>query len=732
MRFRKPSLPSVLEASIRSLIALLVLVSCRHAQTLTQDERSAASGDFTFTYTPPPGAPDIASISVAGSFNYWSTAATPMRQRADGVWEAAVALEEGEHEYKFFINGAWPPDMCGDRTWGHPQRDYWIDPDAERCEADGNQGRNAVVSIAPAAALAGIGFQHHPQGAAYLSAAGGRLSVRFHVNQRQVDSAHVRAGGRTVAMHHQLSYGSRAVWRASLPSGTMTYSVVLHTAGGEQEHGPYTVPAEVFRAVPWVGDAIGYQIFPERFANGDPGNDHHALASDAWHFMHERHRGQPPVLTRRWDGDVTDAHCCHQYFGGDLQGIIDRLDHLQSLGATLIYLNPIFSAGSAHGYDTFDYLDVAPNLGDAQTLRALLDSAAARGMRVMWDFVPNHVGVGHRAFQEAVRSGHASPYWPWFRFNVPAAEIEVGNGAHYESWSGYGSLPKLDTRHADVMAHLLDVTRRWTRFGFHGIRVDVPNEIVNRKEFFRAFREAAKGIDPDVYLVGEIWQRSPGWLQGDEFDALMNYAIGQRVVERFATSAIPATTAADEMARLYAEYPEASVAMQFNLISSHDTGRLLTKMGGGGLGDSPSPDALMRHRLASAMLYGLPGMPVTFQGDECAFLGAGGGREENRYPMQWERCDAAMLAHYRQLATLRRELAALRSPVIRSHESSGSLLAFLRGEPGRGEVLALFNSAPTPASLPLPAGSWTNAATGTLMPATATISAYGWRYLLRQ
>jgi cyclomaltodextrinase len=719
----------------RARLALLLLVipaACARAGDPASPEPGPAPPEdgIAFRYTPPAGAPAVASVHVAGGFNGWSAGATPMARQADGSWLARLRLEDGRHEYKFVINDAWPADMCSDATWGDPARDRWVDPAALGCVPDGQGGQNAVIAVGPA--TPDLGVSHVPGSAAHVSAAGGRLSIRFQAGHGLVLDARVVAGGRSEPMHVQLSHGLLDVWRGTLPEGTATYALSVRTAEGTRELGPFAVPAEPFRAVPWVGGSIGYQVFPERFWNGDPGNDRLGPETDAHPFMHADFRGDPPLLTGTWDGPPTAQHCCHQYFGGDLQGIIDRLDHLQSLGVTLVYLNPIFSAGSAHGYDTFDYLAVEPGLGDERVLAALRDAARARGIRLMWDFVPNHVGVGHAAFQDAVRNGPASPHWDWFAFRVPAGEVQVGNGRHYASWQGYGSLPELQTRNPAVLAHLMGVVRRWTEFGFDGIRVDVPFDIDNREEFFHALRRTARSIDPEAYLVGEVWQRAPGWLQGDQFDALMNYAIGRDVLLRYARGELAAGPAAGAMARLYAEYPEASAAMQFNVIATHDTERLLTGLGGGGLGAVPSADALARQRLASAMLYALPGVPVTFQGDECAFLGASGGRDEHRYPVQWQACDAGMLAHYRLLARLRRDVPALSSPVIRLAGGPAGVLSWLRGEPGAGEVLALFNAGPTAVTVPLPAGSWTDAASGDVVAGSAAVDARGWRYLARR
>jgi cyclomaltodextrinase / maltogenic alpha-amylase / neopullulanase len=712
----------------RSLVVVLIPLlgwACANAGSDPIDPGQPGPEGHPFTYTAPAGAPAVTSISVRGSFTNW--AERPMARQADGSWRVAVVLPNGTHPYKYFINGAWPGDMCNDMTWGHPANDYWIDAGAAGCVDDGVGGQNAVVVIGPGP---GLVFSHSAMNPADVSEAGGRLSVRFRVTRDKVQAASVSAGGAAVPMHLQLATGMQEVWRASLPAGTSSYGFTLETADGPRTFGPFPVPGQLFTAVEWVGDAVGYQIFPERFWNGDPGNDSMALATDSWHYKEVG--GTMPYLTA-WDGAIGNSHCCHQYFGGDLQGVIDRLDHLEQLGVSFLYLNPIFTSGSAHGYDASSFMEIAPNFGDEALLRALLDAAEARGIRLMWDFVPNHVGVGFWAFQDVVTNGTSSDYWGWFNFHVAAADIVVGNGNHYDAWWGLGSLPRLETRNAQVMEHLLDVTRHWTEFGLHGIRVDVPEEIRNRAEFFNAFRAAAKGVDPDVYLVGEVWHRDPSWVQGDQFDALMNYAIGQGVIERFARGEINGGAAAQEMARLYAAYPEASTAMQFNLISSHDTSRLLTLLGGGPLGGSPAATALARHRLASAFLYALPGVPITFQGDECAFVGAtAGGRDEHRYPMQWAQCDAAMMAHYAGLAGLRTGLAAIRSPVIRAHSGVGPLLSFYRGEPGAGEVLVVLNNAQSPQSFTLPAGGWTDAVSGEAVSGTLFMDAVGWRYLVRE
>ncbi len=576
------------------------------------------------------------------------------------------------------------------------------------------------------------GPRHDPTDPADFSRVPGGFSVRLRTFAGDVPGRLI-ADGQEYPIALQFTDGRTAVWRALLPESVRSYHfqyssrpLVNILPGGR-------LSDSLFRAVPWVGGAIGYQVFPERFANGDRSNDSLALRTDEYEFWDPARRGARPTLAR-WTAQPGESHCCHQYFGGDLQGIRDHLAHLDSLGVTLLYLNPIWSSGSAHGYDTWDYLAVEPSFGDERVLRALLDEAKARGMRVIWDFVPNHVGVGNAQFRDAITRGAASPYWDWFTFKVPAAEVRPGNGDHYATFVGIGAMPKLNTANPAVRAYLMRAVEKWTRFGFSGIRVDVPWEVDAPGAFWPQLWRTAKGIDRDQYLVGEMWQRAPDWLRPGRFDAVMNYAVGQDVLEKWVTGAIDGDSAVAAMVRVYASYPEASVAMAFNVIATHDNARLLTKMGGGDLFGGASEEARARARLASAMLYALPGVPVTFQGDECGFLGTGGGGsgERNRYPMQWDRCDARTFEHYRALAVLRRAAPALTSPAIRLPRAAGSVLAWLRGEPLAGEALVAFNRDASAVEFALPDGDWTDLATGEVARGSLTLAGHGWRYLTRR
>ena len=682
---------------------------------------------YAFVYEPPAGAPAITTVHLAGEFNAWSATATPMTLD-DGAWVAHVELDSATtYQYKFIINGNWISDMCNDATWGHAALGFVVHEDSDGCVADGLGGQNAMITLGEV----GLGFSHSPSDPVDVSIANDTLSIRFSARLGRVHAAWIEAGDDSIGMYVQLSSGLDEVWRTSAPTTLGNYTIRLDTDEGVLTRGPYAVPANPFRSVPWVSGSVGYQIFPDRFWNGDPSNDSLALSTDEFVY-NVLWESNGPTLASSWDAPPNNQHCCHQYFGGDMQGIIDRMDHLVDLGVTMLYLNPIWHSGSAHGYDAFDFRILAPEFGDSTTLRTFLDLAHANGIRVIWDFVPNHTGLGFWAFQHAYANGPSSPYWTWYNIHPSGNGFQPGDGADYDGWFGIASLPQLRTTNDAVTAHLLDVAVDWTEYGFDGIRVDVPVQLAERDaSFFPEFRSTLKAIDPDVYLVGEIWDRNPSWVTGTRFDALMNYWVSRDAVAGFASTSRSPASAWATIVDMQVSYPEASTAMSFNLTASHDTGRLLTLLGGGtSYLATPGELPLERQMLAAALQYALPGVPVTYYGDECAMTGAGPEQssDHSRRRMDWARCDGdtyGMVAHYTQLAALKHDHAGLRSSVIREHARTASLLSFFRGEPGTGEVLAVFNQSGSAQTFTLPAGSWSDAATGGALsgPSTCPVAA---------
>ena len=228
----------------------------------------------------------------------------------------------------------------------------------------------------------------------------------------------------------------------------------------------------------WVPDAVFYQIFPDRFRNGDPGND--------------------PPDTVPWGTEPDRTH----FQGGDLAGVRQGLPYLRDLGVTALYLTPIFAAGSTHRYDTHDYLRVDPALGDETTLTELVGDAHARGIRVLLDGVFNHAGDGFGPFQDLMANGVNSAWKDWF---FPASFPLQTDPPNYQTCGGAAFLPKLNTSNAEVAAYLIEVGTYWLeRAGTDGWRLDVPWKVP--RTFWVAFRDAIRARRPDAFLAGEFWR----------------------------------------------------------------------------------------------------------------------------------------------------------------------------------------------------------------------------------
>ena len=680
------------------------------------------AAEFTFTYVPLEDK-EVTSVSLRSSFNSWGE--WPMEKQPDGTWSITIDLEPGEYQYKFFINGKWPQDMSTARA-GDP-----IDPNAIGYVNDGFGGQNAICRIKEEA-TEGVNLVHNPDDPAYLCIADERLVLRLKTSPHKVAKVYLVTYENKKPMERQLQWEYGEVFRLSLElPDSLKYRFVGYTLDGTEFYLPedpsqsfFFDGVDHFPQLKWVSQSIIYQIFPERFYNGNPENDVLALKSDEFHYNQQWAQNklwaeEGPSLAN-WNVPISSQHCCHQYFGGDLAGIIEKLDYLKKLGVTALYLNPIFDSGSDHGYDTHDYMKVSPKFGTEEDLQGLLNEAHKRGMRVILDFVPNHTGLGFWAFQDVVKNGENSPYWDWYF--IHKWPFTPGDPTAYKAWWGVGSLPKLNTGNPEVKEYLFKVVHRWLNFGADGWRVDVPNELVEVQAFFREMRQITKMEKPDAYLIAEIWQLDPSWVQGDQFDSLMNYALGRDILLNFAKGSIDGESALANLSRYFATYGENVTAMGFNLVSSHDTGRILTDLGGGNFGDLPNPIAVERLKLLSTLFYTLPGAPVIFQGDERGILGEKEFYDSHRYPIQWDTADESLIYHYKKLAQLRSEIPALTSSVIRVYYGTDNLLSFFRGEQSSGQVLIVANNGTETVKFELPFGNWRSVTEGEVLQETIYIS----------
>ncbi|WP_409288600.1 glycoside hydrolase family 13 protein [Peribacillus sp. SCS-37] len=404
---------------------------------------------------------------------------------------------------------------------------------------------------------------------------------------------------------------------------------------------PFLNPADVFSAPEWVKDTIWYQIFPERFGNGDPSiNPEGALP---WGST------EPKV---------------NNFFGGDFQGVIDHLDYLDELGINGIYFTPIFKATSNHKYDTIDYMEIDPQFGDKETLKRLVDECHKRGIRIMLDAVFNHSGFQFPQWQDVLEKGEASPFKDWF--HVREFPI-VNEPPSFDTFAFTPDMPKLNTENEEVREYLLEVGRYWAReFNIDGWRLDVANEVDHA--FWRDFRKEVKAINPDIYILGEIWHDSMPWLQGDQFDAVMNYLFTNSALKFLGSAEMNPGQFKSNIIELQNMYPQNVNEVAFNLLDSHDTPRIMTVCG----------NNKEKVKLLYVFQLSFTGSPCIYYGDE---IGMAGSNDPGcRACMEWdeENQDRDLFKFVQQLISLRKSNPAF---------GNQGKLEFLDGQEEKGIVI---------------------------------------------
>jgi len=412
-------------------------------------------------------------------------------------------------------------------------------------------------------------------------------------------------------------------------------------------------------AIPWLSGSVFYQIFPDRFENGDPTNDPHHEALPYRNWRRD---------TLPWGQPAPREAGLLPFYGGDLAGITQRLDYLERLGVNAVYLNPIFSAYTNHRYDVADYEHVDPVLGGDAALQTLSEAFAQRGIRYILDIVPNHCGIGHPWFQ-AAQADPNSPEREYFFFGESPED--------YVSWLGFGSLPKLNyasARLRELMYRGEDsVMRRWLRppWNASGWRVDVGNMLGRQdaqqldREILPEIRRAVKETNPEAYLVAENFFEAASQLQGEGWDGVMNYSgftdpllhwlrpYQQDAVhwqgklggsERWPTELVLRT-----WQEHLAAVPWAIALQQLNLVDSHDTARILSELGGN--------KALSM--LAAVLQFCFPGVPCLYYGDEIGLRDQEGFGSRACMPWDESKWDQELFTFYRKLIALRKSSRVL-------------------------------------------------------------------------
>jgi len=487
-----------------------------------------------------------------------------------------------------------------------------------------------------------------------------------------------------------------------------TYGTQNDTMGGEgqiyEEYPPsfqITLYDNSHEVPDWYTDGIMYQIFPDRFAKGSTyqGTYHpRSMVHGNWN--------DPPHYFRQGDGSIG----FWDFFGGNLEGIIEKLDYLKTLNVTILYLNPIFESMSNHKYDTADYSKIAPEFGDEALFKKLCSEAKKRGMRIILDGVFSHTGddsvyfnrYGHYPGTGAYQS-KSSPFFNWYRFSRYPDE--------YESWWGIKSMPNVEELTPSFQDYIFrnddSIIRKWVRAGASGWRLDVADELPDA--FIAGLKEALIDEKEDSVLIGEVWEDASNkvsydvhrkYFMGHELDAVMNYPFRESVLNFF-TGETRSRDLSRKMMSLYENYPRKQFMGNLNLIGSHDRTRVLTVLGGASgfnmseeakenfvLSDYQYKLAKKRLKMVSLLQMTFPGVPCIYYGDEAGCQGFEDPFNRGTYP--WDKEDKELLSWYRTITKLRVD----NPPLVKGRwyplSAMDDLFVYLRVHQSQA-ILCLFN-----------------------------------------
>lgn len=611
----------------------------------------------------------LKSVAVAGTFNGWDKNAAPLLPDAGGTtWRLTLPLDYGKYFYKLVLDG---------ETW-------IVDPQAARNESDGNGNTNSVLLVTPpdygvlaspddgvTAASALLHWQRAP----YLNYDRGQLALSLRARPSDLRRVWLRVSGRRYPMQLAGSDELYAFYEAHLPwdgKKNLTYDFELQDGNRIERYGaaglsatphPFEIVAKTFQpfVVPsWVEKTVFYQIFPDRFADGDKSNDPQDV--------------QPWNAKPQW----------FSRFGGDIAGVRQHLPYLAELGVSSVYFNPVFKSPSNHRYDAEDFKQIDPQFGTNAEFSALTREMQKRGIRTVMDFVFNHTATTFAPFQDIREKGAASPYKDWYF--IKSYPVKVADPPNYAAWFNFPSMPKLNLMNPETGDYMLNLVNFWkTEVPLAGLRLDVASEVDMR--FWRRLRTRVKSLDPQMWIVGEVWGDGSPWLGGDQWDSVMNYQFRDACVHFFAEGNTAPSQFTARLMQLYrSDAPQVSRNMM-NLLSSHDTARFLTLC---------KNDAEL-HRLAATVQFTWAGAPSIYYGEE---LGMEGGADpDNRRGMRWDLATPhnAMLQFYRRLIRIRNASRALQSgdPSILLADDNAQTLAYARTLNDDIAMIAINRSAST-------------------------------------
>jgi len=546
------------------------------------------------------------------------------------------------------------------------------------------------------------------------------------------------------------------IWTYKFSANEVTwYQYVAYAYDGSKKRqvgeGRLTVYDPDFTTPEWLKNAVIYQIFPDRFKNGNPEND---VTEEGQKFtFHDDYFDEDFTLPgdylgqliqgANWADPVTSwatvtmtdgSKKCgyvdsYRFYGGDLEGIIEELDYLKSLGVTAIYLNPIFPSETTHRYDPASYFGVDPRLGDTETFKKLTEEAAKRGIKIINDITPDHSGDDSLYFDVkgaystvGAHESQESPFFDWYTFTEWPDK--------WQGWAGFSAMPIINVLNPKVQEFFLtgekNVMKYWHELGSSGWRVDVAMQVP--MGFTRQMRKALKALDPDNVMIAEVWDHYDQVIPmvlGDSFDSAMNYRVRSLLIgdwdndhagtnPKFQGFFLKKEMTQEDFWQKYLQmkndYPREALYAMMNLVDSHDAARPLYYLTN--TWDDKAKDAL---KALSFFLYTIPGAPTTFYGDEAGATNEGefGCNKDRpitddpfmRVPFPWGKEDTNLQEWYKNLGAVRNEYSFLRTGEMQPLvvEGSDRVIAYLRYDEN-GTALALFNGSDETATVSVDVG----------------------------
>ncbi len=679
---------------------------------------------------------EVEAVYLAGTFNDWQPTADEMNgPNEEGIYTLKYNLRPGEYQYKFVING---------ENWFH-------DPDNELTTADGHGGKNSILEVGEKdlkKAETGDGeinaefILHNPENRVNLNKlTQGKIQIRLETRKNDVEKVFlmtkINSERAQKEMKHYSSDNKLDYWTIELDNldKVLDYTFLIEDADSQliyHQNGSGFNKLEYFSYNPdlkdsfktpaWVQDAVFYQIFPDRFYNGNPDNDPELI--ETYKNKTERYQNIVPEWYQGikeseshqiehdnftdLDPSIHPKSGWHVFYGGDLQGVEQKFDYLKELGINAIYFNPVFEATANHRYNTADYGKIDDNLavkGDfkasEQYFMDFIKNAHKNNIKIVLDAVFNHSGFEFFAFEDVVEKGKDSEYSDWFYIDdYPITTLyeqrTENKEPNYRGWAGYGNHPVLNLDNPEVEKYIYKITEKWMdpngdgnpADGIDGWRLDVANDIKARHpEFWSEWRKFVKEINPNAYITGEIWNNAAQYLQGDEFDAVMNYRFREAALAFIAEERIDAQSFINRINEPNLDYPTQAVYSLQNLIDSHDTERFLYSSEG-------NKDKL---KMAAALQFIYPGAPMVYYGTEIGLSGASD--PDTRRTMIWKerpngnRPDHELYHYYSKLASIRQENEVLRTAGVEfASLKSESKVVIIKREDKNGKIYTVLNA----------------------------------------